>query len=96
MISPSANDRVDLIDQRLCSYRCFSTGSLANLIFEMLDGLLSRVCIQRPFSGSALDFVGGKMQRPTSPFYLEAKKFKTVSDMHNPRLFPVQGYPQLF
>jgi hypothetical protein len=36
------------------------------------------------------------MQRATSPLDLETKKLKTMSNMHNTRLFLVQFYPKLF
>ena len=46
VLPPSANDRVDLFDQRLRRHRRFATRPLADLILEVSDGLLAGVRIR--------------------------------------------------
>ena len=52
---PAANDRVDFVDQLLCSHRSLSTGQSSYLILEVLERLLPGIGIQVSMTDACTD-----------------------------------------
>ena len=69
VIAPPADDRVDLIDERLRRHRSLSTGQLADLVLEVVDGLLpwKRIHITPAYADFDLG-VGPRLTRIRRPF----------------------------
>jgi len=58
VLAPSADDRIDLLDQLRHTHRSLSQSSLPNLILEMLDGLLARIRVEVSRTDTATDLAG--------------------------------------
>lgn len=61
VITPSADDRVDLGDQLSSAHRSLSLCTLSDLILEMSDGFLPWERIEASRSDTTADLVGSKL-----------------------------------
>ena len=94
VIAPPADDRGDLIDERLRRHRSLSTGQLADLVLEVVDGLLPRKRIPITPAYAGVDLVGAQPQRTLATLDLVPEACKPVPHMDDTRLARMQGDPK--
>ena len=90
MQAPAANDRIDLGDQLLRRHRSFATSPFANLILEVLDRFLARNRIQIAGADATANSLRRELQAARASFDLVPEKLKTVPNIHDASLVPVQ------
>ena len=86
VVAPSHKDRVEFPDQLRRCQRYASPGQTPDLLLEVLDGLLPRVCVQRSLSSAAPDLALGQPELLTALLDLILQKFEALSDVDDPGL----------
>jgi hypothetical protein len=92
--TPSPDDRIDLLDQLPRAQRCFASRTASYLVFEVIDGFLSRIGIQITRDDPTADLLRREVQGATAALYLEPQKLKAMAYMDDSSLLGVQGHAQ--
>ena len=100
IVPPSANDRIEFLNQFLCLYRCLASGPFPNLLLEVSDRFLTRIGIQTALTTPLRILFGDNFSGSAPSFDLVAKKFKPLPNMDNTGLLgyevPLPASPRIF
>src|ERR1700676_3108919 len=94
IVTPSPQDRVQLLDQIIGFQGHATPGKLADPILEALDRFLSGIRIQSPRFGTRNDLARWQLKVLAAPDQV-AQKLESTLNMHHPRLLRMQLHPQL-
>ena len=92
VITPAADDRVDLSNYRWRTQRRFAPRPLANLFLEVLDRLVPRIRIELTLPCATANLVRRQLHRPTAALDFITEKFKPVLDMNDAGFLGMQGH----
>src|SRR6516225_11211532 len=92
--APAAKDRVDLGHQLRDGYRSLASGTLPDLVLEVLDRPLPGIGVEVARTGAATDLAGRQPQRPRSPLDLVPQELEADLHVDDTRLVRVQRHAQ--
>src|SRR3954452_996660 len=94
VMTPTPQDRVQLLDQILGLQWHASPGKLTYPILKALDRFLSRVRVQATRLGPSNNLARRQLKLPSAPDQV-AQKFETMPNVHHPRFLRMKLHAQL-